>query len=138
MITIEELLKTQTEHLSIQLFRYTIVGGVAYIVDFGSLFFFTEWMHFHYLVSAALAFLLGLITNYYMSVSWVFGRRTSKNKFYEFIVFSVIGVVGLLLNELFMWYFTEHVGFHYMVSKVAATIFIFAWNFVARKLTLFN
>lgn len=138
MINIEELLKSGTNHTFIQLFRYTIVGGIAYIVDIGSLFFFTEWMLFHYLISAALAFLLGLLTNYFMSVNWVFSQRISKNKFYEFIVFSVIGLIGLLLNEFLIWHFTEHAGFHYLISKIAATIFVFSWNFVARKFTLFK
>jgi putative flippase GtrA len=44
-------------------------------VDFGSLYVLTEYAGVYYLVSAAAAFLLGLSTNYALSVAWVFGTR---------------------------------------------------------------
>ncbi len=76
---IERLLKGPTERTSIQLFRYTFVGGVAFIVDFSSLFVLTDFFGIYYLISAALAFILGLATNYVLSIIWVFSRRTLIN-----------------------------------------------------------
>jgi len=40
---IERLLKSRTDNTLIQLFRYTFVGGVAFIVDFGLLFILTDF-----------------------------------------------------------------------------------------------
>jgi putative flippase GtrA len=53
----------------IQFFRYAIVGVIAFMIDFAALFFLTDIFHFHYLVSAAMAFLLGLATNYILASS---------------------------------------------------------------------
>jgi putative flippase GtrA len=133
-----ELIKGQTDNTFIQLFRYTFVGGIAYIVDFGSLYALTEFLNIHYLRSAAFAFLLGLTTNYILSVNWVFGRRVVRNRFLEFAIFGSIGVIGLGLNEVLIWVFTEYVHLHYLLSKVVSTVFIYAWNFSARKFILFN
>ncbi|KPL02914.1 MAG: polysaccharide synthesis protein GtrA [candidate division Zixibacteria bacterium SM23_73_2] len=122
----------------IQLFRYTFVGGIAFLVDFGSLFALTEFCGVHYLISAAIAFILGLVTNYLLSIIWVFSRRTLKSRWLELYIFALIGVVGLGFNELFIWFFTERVNLHYLLSKIVSTVFVYLWNFFARKYILFR
>jgi putative flippase GtrA len=121
-----------------QLLRYALVGGFAFIVDFSALYFFTAFLGLHYLQSAALAFLLGLTTNYLFSVIWVFSQRTMQSKTLEFLVFALLGVFGLGLNHLLMYLFTGLVGFHYLFSKGISTGIVFVWNFVTRKLLLFS
>jgi len=134
----EKLLRGQADSTLTQLVRYTFVGGVAFTVDFSSLFVLTDIFNIYYLVSAAIAFLLGLMTNYFLSVTWVFNKRKFSNRQLELAVFSLIGIVGLGLNEFFIWSFTEYAHFHYLLSKIAATVFVYSWNFSARKLILFS
>ncbi|OPY27438.1 MAG: GtrA-like protein [Methanobacterium sp. PtaU1.Bin242] len=136
--SLQKLLKQQTDRISIQFFRYIFVGGIAFIVDFGSLFIFTDIFGLYYLISAAIAFILGLITNYILSINWVFNRRTLNNRTYEFGLFTIIGIIGLALNEFFIWFLTAEIGFYYLISKIIAAIIILFWNFFARKLTLFR
>ncbi|MCC7550829.1 MAG: GtrA family protein [Methanobacterium sp.] len=134
----KKLIKDQTDNTLIQLFRYCFVGGAAFLVDFGSLFIFTEYFGIYYLISAAIAFILGLIANYVLSLSWVFNKRTLNNKKLEFGVFALIGIVGLGLNELFIYFFTDYLQIYYLISKILAAIIILFWNFFARKFTLFR
>lgn len=135
---IEKLLKKKTDNTFIQLFRYTFVGGLAFIVDFGSLYFFTEFLNIHYLISAAIGFLLGLTTNYMLSIVWVFNKRKLESKYLEFWIFGLVGLIGLVFNELFIWFFTEHIHFHYLISKIITTLLVYLWNFFARKFILFH
>ena len=135
---IKNFLKGKTDKTSLQFFRYVIAGGTAWIADFSVLALLTELYRIHYLISAAVAFIIGLATNYTLSVKWVFSRRKFEDRRLEFIVFASIGLVGLLLNELFIWFFTEHVHFHYLISKIVSTAFVFFWNFGARKTILFR
>jgi len=135
---IRQVLFGKPESTAIQFIRYTVVGGAAFAVDFGSLFALTDGLGLHYLISAAIAFLFGLTVNYRLSVSWVFDLRALADKRAEFAIFGAIGLIGLGFNELFIWFFTEHVHFHYLISKACATILVFLWNFVARKYILFR
>ncbi len=136
--SIKTFFLNRSDTSSIQFFRYTFVGGGAFIVDFGSLFVLTEFFNIHYLISAAIAFLLGLTINYILSIVWVFSKRILRNKSLEFGIFAFIGIMGLGFNELFIWFFTEQAHFHYLVSKIISTIFVFLWNFGARKFILFR
>lgn len=133
-----KLLKYQTDKTLIQLFRYILVGGMAFLVDFMSLFMLTEFFGVYYLVSAAIAFILGLLVNYAMSISWVFNKRTLDNRKFEFGIFGIIGVIGLGLNEFFIWFFTAELSIYYLISKVMVAILILFWNFFVRKITLFR
>ncbi len=136
--TLNTLLKQQSERTIIQLFRYFFVGGAAFLVDFGSLFVLTDFFGVYYLISAAIAFILGLIVNYGLSISWVFNNRTLENSTLEFGVFSLIGIVGLGLNEIFIWFFTAEIGFYYLISKMISAVIVLFWNFFARKFVLFR
>lgn len=127
-----------TDNTWVQLFRYGFVGGTAFVVDFVALYLFTEVCHIYYLVSASLSFVLGLVVNYLLSTVWIFRDGKMKNRWMEFIVFALIGVVGLGLNALVMWFFTDLLSVYYMASKAISTAIVFLWNFFARKLILFH
>jgi len=132
------LFREKTDNIFFQLIRYTFVGGLAFLIDFGALYILTEFAHFHYLLSAGIAFILGLLTNYLLSIRWVFATRIIRDKKLEFIIFAVIGLIGLGLNELFLWIFTDLLEIHYLVSKILTTMLVYLWNFFARKLILFR
>jgi len=134
----QKLLRDQTNKTRIQLLRYLFVGGAAFIVDFLSLYILTDLFGIYYLISAAIAFILGLFVNYFLSVSWVFNKRKLDNRTFEFGIFAIIGLVGLGLNELFIWFFTQELMIYYLLSKIFAAIIILFWNFFARKYVLFR
>lgn len=133
-----KLFTEETDNTFIQLFRYGFVGGAAFLVDYGFLFLLTEVFGIHYLLSATISFILGLITNYLLSVVWVFNNRKLANRWAEFGVFAIIGVIGLGLNALIMYLCTDKIGIHYMLSKIISTVIVFFWNFFARKIILFK
>jgi putative flippase GtrA len=137
-ITLPRLLKGSTDNTGIQFMRYTLVGGCSFIVDFSCLFVLTSYCHVHYLVSAAFAFVLGLVVNYVLSIRWVSNERRMRSMWVEFSLFAAIGLGGLLLNELFIWFFTEVVLFYYLISKAVSTVLVYIYNFGVRKLTLFS
>jgi putative flippase GtrA len=133
----DNLFRDHTDKTRIQLFRYILVGGVAFLVDFTSLFILTEYFGIFYLISAALAFILGLTANYFLSVRWVFNNRKLENRNFEFGIFAIIGMVGLGLNEILIWFFTQDIQIFYLYSKILAAVVILLWNFFARKFILF-
>ncbi|MBQ9660513.1 MAG: GtrA family protein [Bacteroidales bacterium] len=128
----------RNQQLIAQFFGYAIVGGIAFAADYGSLWLLTEAAGLPYLLSAALAFVLGLICNYLLSTRWVFGESRLQSRWAAFTAFAVIGVIGLGLNELIMWICTDRLQLHYMLSKIVSTGIVFFWNFLARRFLVFK
>lgn len=132
----KSLFITKSNNTFIQFFRYIFVGGVAFLADGGSLFLITT-IGVNYLISAIFAFIIGLACNYGLSKLLVF-ENSSVNGKIEFLVYGIIGVIGLGFTEIIMYVLTEIAGLYFMVSKVIAAIIVLIWNFVARKITLYR
>lgn len=124
--------------LTRQFIRYLGVGGLSFVADFACLYFLTEHVGIHYLISASLSFCIGLATSYLLCLAWVFDFRRMPNRWHEFMVFSAIGFAGLLLNNLLLWLLTEHAGLYYLASKMVATAAILFFNFSLRRWLLFS
>jgi putative flippase GtrA len=118
--------------------RYVVVGGIATICDASTLYSVTEFLKVNYLISAPIGFLVGTVVNYALSRTWVFQRRTLKSRPAELTIFTLIGVVGLGLNELILWFFQSKLGIYYLFAKGVSGCVVLAWNFGARKLALFR
>lgn len=136
------LLKTlftePTTNPLIQFFRYVFVGGCSFLVDAGVLWLFTL-AGMHYLLAACFGFVAGLLLNFVLSRALVFRAQKARvGRVLEFAGYALIGLIGLGLTEALLYFFTEIVLFHYMISKVIAAAVVLFWNFFARKLLLYR
>ena len=123
------------KNLIIQIIKFSIVGVIATIVDFGVLMLLKEVVHFDVLVASALSFCVSVVANYILSMLFVFkGGKNGKIK--EFIIFVVLSIGGLLLNQLLMWLGTEILAVYYLWVKVFTCVFVPIYNFVTRKIFL--
>ena len=127
------LQKLLSSKLSGQFLRYLVVAFVGLGFDFGTLIFLKQVVGVHYLVAAAGGFIAGLTVNYILSERYVFSNRKIKSHTLNFAVFGLIGLVGLGILSLLMWMFTDGFGVNYIISKVLATVFVYMWNFFARR-----
>ena len=125
-------LKDNTKKILLQIFKFAIVGGIAFIIDYVTLIICKEVFHLNTLISAAIAFTVSVIVNYILSIKWVFDvqkKQTAK----EVIIFIVLSVIGLGINELII-YSGECINIHYMISKIFATAVVMVYNFITRKI----
>ena len=106
-----------------QLMKFGVVGFIAFLIDYGLLAFCTEILHINYLVSATIGFTVSVVFNYLAS------RR-------EFIIFVVLSIVGLVINNVILWAGVELLHVHYLIVKIFATAVVMVWNFVTRKIFL--
>lgn len=127
------IFKESTDNISLQFFRYLFVGGFAFLVDFFLLYFFSSICGIYYLISAILSFVISLIVNYILSTHWVFNQSQIENRLVEFNIFALIGIVGLIFTEIFIYVFTDIVGLYYLISKIITTAIVMFWNFLARR-----
>ena len=116
-----------------QILRFTVVGGLAFVIDYGLLYVLTEFIGIHYLISSIISFTISVIFNYIMSITWVFDV-TKKQGAKEFIVFIILSVIGLGLNELIMYLMVDIMAIHYMISKLFSTGIVMVYNFITRKI----
>ncbi len=119
-----------------QIWRFGIVGVICTLIDFGVLTSLKEFLGVHYLVANAASFTVSVIANYILSMKYVFHGKKDTSRVREFIIFTVLSALGLLLNQLIMWITVDGMSIYYVAAKVIATAIVMIYNFVTRKLFL--
>ena len=100
-------------------------------------------------IGSALGFTVSVIVNYILSFKFVFERKEDMNRKAEFVIFIILSVIGLGLNQVVMWICTVLVynnvewiqkllgyGLAFTVAKVIATAIVMVYNFITRKIFL--
>jgi len=127
--------------------RYSVVGTVAFFIDFYLLFLLTTFIFFNIghigiLIATALGFLSGQLFYFAFSMIFVFRNNieyAKKHKIRSISIFFLIGISGLLLTALLM-----HIGVilfgesYYLVIKIFIGVIVFLWNFLGRKIFVFR
>lgn len=119
-----------------QFMKFGVVGVIAFIIDFGVMVFLTEVFAVPYLISTTIAFTVSVIFNYVASMRYVFVRKDDMSRRREFIIFVLLSVIGLVLNDVFMWLLVDFFFIDYRISKIITTVLVAIWNFISRKIFL--
>lgn len=119
-----------------QIIKFGIVGVLAFLIDYVLLFVLVEYLGMYYLISSAISFTVSVVFNYICSMKFVFARRDDISKKKEFIVFLILSIVGLLINQAMMWIMVDKLLIYYMISKIIVTGIVMIWNFISRKIFL--
>lgn len=119
--------------------RFVIVGGTAFVIDYGVLMLLSQVLGMSSVIAAAISFVVSLVFNYVASMRFVFTRKDGMDRKREFLIFVGLSVIGLAINEACMVIGVNMLGcdaMHVTVTKVFATAVVMVWNFVSRKMTL--
>jgi|TARA_B100001964_G_scaffold158689_1_gene174299 putative flippase GtrA len=134
----ELVAKLRSAGLRAEFGRYFLVSVAALAIDYALLIGLTELFGVHYLVSNLVALAAGITAAYVGSLLWVFKRRRLHNRTAEYVIFAIVGVGGLGVNEAVLWLLTDFAGLHYALSKIGASGLSFVFNYVVRKVLLFR
>lgn len=130
-----------------QILKFGIVGVIAFVVDFGIFTILANGFDVHYLMANFFGFSVSVVVNYLLSMKYVFSRQEDANKKTEFVVFVILSVLGLGLNELIIYACVDLIyeswialhtwislDFAKMTGKIIATGIVMVYNFITRKL----
>ena len=134
------------KHLISQLVKFGLVGVLCFFIDFG-LFTLCNAVKIPYLISGFIGFTVSVIVNYVLSMKYVFERRENMSKQREFIIFVILSIVGLGLNELLLYIGMDGIYYHVAalqnslsvtlaqtLVKLLATAIVMIYNFITRKI----
>ena len=135
-----------------QIMKFGIVGVICFVLDYLLLIVLTEAAGIPSLISSGISYALSTIVNYILSVTMVFETDKEANQFRRFVVFVVLSVIGLGLNQLIMWIGTPLLAswmdgvelisrfsdYSYIVVKLFATAVVMVYNFISRKIFIEN
>ncbi|MBQ4160947.1 MAG: GtrA family protein [Clostridia bacterium] len=126
---------TEEAQVILQLIKFGIVGVIAAIVDVGVLVFLKELLYVDVLLASAISFCVSVTVNYLLSMSFVF-KSKKQSKVKEFVLFVLLSIGGLCLNQFILWVGVKFTTVYYLVVKIFAMVIVPIYNFITRKIFL--
>ena len=131
-----------------QIIKFGAVGFLCFFIDYAIMVGLTELVGIPSLISSGCSYTISTIVNYILSVTIVFDADKGANKAVQFIVFVILSLIGLGINQLCMWGGTawleslmeqsqalaSYSQYAYMVVKIFATAIVMVYNFITRKI----
>ena len=124
--------KVLSKNIVKQILKFGVVGGGAFLIDYSLLFILTDICHIYYLTSSVISFIVSFIFNYILSITWVFEAKKQDVK--QVVIFLILSLIGLGLNQIIMYLSVDIFKIYYMVSKLFATVIVMVYNFITRKI----
>lgn len=117
-------------------FRFCIIGFIGFIIDFGTTWISKEKLKVNKYLSNSLGFVLASSTNFFLNRYFTF-RNDDPEILVQFFKFAMVAVVGLGLNNLFVFLFTDKVKLNFYMAKIGAVAIVLFWNFGANNFFTF-
>ncbi|PWL49259.1 MAG: hypothetical protein DBY40_03635 [Clostridiales bacterium] len=155
-ITLHKLKELLRSAQVIEFLKYCVVGGIAFIADTASLMLFYHFVFGEFsfdllflhiadgrtAAATAVGFLVGLVVNYVLSVLFVFNRPGQQEKGKSvgaFLIFGVVGLIGLALTELGMMLGVGLLGDKFLLPvKIVVAGIVMVWNYLGRKIFVYG
>ena len=119
-----------------QFLKFGVVGAISFCIDYGILMLLSQGLGWDPVLSAGISFTVSVIFNYLASMRYVFTHRDDMSRGREFVIFVVLSVIGLGINELCMVAGVAALGDSALAvtgTKLFSKAVVMVWNFVSRK-----
>ena len=133
---IEKLSYFQFLNKKIIFLKFFIVGGFCGFLDLLLLYFFTDILHIWYFYSGIIAFMIISIVSFLLNKNITFQDK-NKNHVSQYAKYAVIILVGMAINNSFLYIFTDIVGIWYIISRVFSSLIALTWNYTMSKKIIF-
>ena len=116
--------------------KFGVVGVIATVIDFGIMNLLHYGLGLNILIANTSGFIISLIFNYLASMKYVFAHKEGMSRRREFIIFVVLSVIGLGLNDLYMFVGVTFLSIGYQAMKAIATFLVTWYNYFSRRFFL--
>ena len=122
--------------LALQFTKFGVVGVIAFFIEYGIFLGLTYALGVDYLIAAPTAYVISTIFNFVASMRYVFSGKEGQTRTQQFVIFFVLSLVGLGVNQLVIWACVDLASIPAWFSKLVATGMVMVFNFITRKIFL--
>lgn len=127
-------------------FKFAAVGAFGAVVDFAVLNLLVQLLGLSPLYANPFSFSAAVISNFTWNRLWSFPESRERALLSQFSQFSIINVIGLLINQFIMWLMLTYIlpltaithPLDYNLAKAIAIGIVLFWNFGINRVTTYK
>jgi putative flippase GtrA len=112
----------------LKFFKFCAVGFSGMAIDFGITWILKEKLKVNKYIANSCGFILAASSNYMLNRIWTFESHSQKIAS-EYFSFVGISIIGLVLNNLIVYIFSDRLKWNFYLSKFFAIGIVTLWNF---------
>lgn len=116
---------------NLHLLKFGLVGITGMVIDFGLTYACKEKLKWNKYLSNSIGFSLAVINNFFLNKYWTFENSKAAQLPLQFSYFLLIALIGLALNNFFLFLFHKKIQIQFYGSKLIAIGLVFLWNYFA-------
>ena len=120
----------------LQVIKFGIIGVITSVLDWCILALFVRIFHVDSMVGNIFSFCLSTIFSFWANSRFVFEFDNSKGKKRVFIIFFLLAIGGLIINEVTMLIGDKWLHFDPLIVKIVGILLAAVFNFISRKVIL--
>jgi putative flippase GtrA len=116
--------------------KYCIIGCFGVSLDFIVFSVLTNLFDMYYQYANIISVNCGIINNFFWNRTWTFSCKDQSLK--RFISFYIVGLIGLFLSSLFLYFFVDIFKFNVLLGKTITIILVVLIQFNLNKYITFT
>ena len=114
---------------------FLFVGGSSALVDIGSLYLFNKILLWNNELSISLAFILGLVFNYFSHTYFTFQDKASIGNLIKYLILVLFNYINTII---LMYLLTEFLDIDIIIAKVITLPVIAVTTFIISKIWVYK
>lgn len=113
------------------LILYGIIGSFSAAIDFAVYSFLVSICDMNYLISNCISVFTGISTSFYLNHKYNFKVKDHVRR--RFMVFLAVGLSGLLLSDLILYFCIDLMHMDKYISKLLSIVLVVFFQFIANS-----
>lgn len=119
-----------------QFFRYLLVGGGSFALEYGGFFLLLQVFQFHYLIANSLVYSIVSALNFSLNRLWTFHSSTRLRR--QILLYLTLLLFNMLASNFILYILCDPLQLPALLAKIAVMAMVVAWNFILYKTVIYR
>lgn len=125
-------------HISMQLLRFLISGGVTVLTELTFLYVLTHYFGIWYMFSLVFAFAIAFVVSFSLQKFWTFADKRTDGIHIQASSYLFVTLANLAVNAVLLYVLVQFAGFWYIYAQICIDALIAVSSFFIYKFIIFQ
>ncbi len=124
--------------LKSQIIKFSLIGGLNFLVDFIIYLFLTRIILLYFLLANVVSFLIANSLSFLLNKNFTFQDKNKNNLFIKYFKFLSLTVASVIISSCVLFVCVKYLRISDIYGKIIGTILGAIWNFTTYRLLVFK
>jgi putative flippase GtrA len=119
-----------------QFFRYLLVGGSSFLLEYGAFYILLTIYQVNYLIANSIVYSILAVIGFVLNRLWTF--RSKKQVTRQIVLYLGLLIFNFLASNVMLYILSGQLQISPLWAKIAVMVIVVLWNFVIYKKVIYR